>query len=57
MAKKKSAKGDASKKEKAPVPAQADAKPRDRPLIRAIRVSQDVLEAAKAYKKAKGVNS
>ncbi len=58
MAKKKSAKGEASKKAKAPVPAAA-AKPEaqaPKPIIRAIRVSQELLDAAKAYKKATGTS-
>lgn len=56
MAKKKSEKGGASKKDKAPAPTQPAQEPQGKPLIRAIRVSQEVLDAAKAYKKAKGVS-
>jgi hypothetical protein len=56
MAKKKSAKGGSQSKEKVPALAQAEQKAQGRPLIRAIRVSQEVLDAAKEYKKAKGVS-
>lgn len=59
MAKKKSAKGETSKKAKAPVPAAAASKPEvpaPKPIIRAIRVSQELLDAAKTYKKATGTS-
>ena len=56
MAKKKSEKGGASKKDKASVPAQPTQEPQGRPLIRAIRVTEEVLAAAKAYRKDKGVS-
>lgn len=56
MAKKKAAKGGSASKEKASAPVQSEREPQGRPLIRAIRVSQEVLDAAKAYKKAKGVS-
>ena len=61
MAKKKSAKGETSKKAKAPVSEAAAAKPEaqapaPKPVIRAIRVSQELLDAAKAYKKATGTS-
>lgn len=56
MAKKKSEKGGASKKDKAPASTQPVQEPQGKPLIRAIRVSQEVLDAAKAYKKATGTS-
>ncbi len=37
-------------------PAEAPATPKEKPMLRAIRVTPEVLEAAKAYKKAKGVS-
>lgn len=58
MAKKKSVKGETSKNAKAPAAAAA-AKPEaqsPKPIIRAIRVTQVILDAAKAYKKATGTS-
>lgn len=55
MVKKKMAKA-GPKKEKAPAPTQTEHGPQAKPLIRAIRVSQAVLDAAKVYKKEKGVS-
>lgn len=37
-------------------PAEAPATPKGKPMLRAIRVTPEVLGAAKAYKKAKGVS-
>lgn len=48
MAKKKSAKGASLRKEKAPAAARLEREAHGRSLIRAIRVSQEVLDAAKA---------
>lgn len=56
MAKKKSAKSETLKKAKAPAPVQSKPEPNGRPMLRAIRVSQEVLDAAKTYKKEKGVS-
>ncbi|MBI4376339.1 MAG: hypothetical protein HY549_07795 [Elusimicrobia bacterium] len=56
MAKKKSEKGGTSKKDKDSVLPQPAQDPQGKPLIRAIRVSQEVLDAAKTYKKEKGVS-
>lgn len=46
-------KGKSSKADKAQV-SQAAAGPKAKPMLRAIRVTQEVLDAAKAYKKATG---
>ena len=46
----------ATKKSRETTPAEAPAVPKGRPMLRAIRVTPVVLEAAKAYKKASGVS-
>lgn len=51
--KKKTAPAESGKKQAAEQPAAAK-QPKERPLLRAIRVTPAVLEAAKEYKKASG---